>query len=115
MQKPAVQKISIFLRIDANSIENYFNPHAPARLDKRQLGQEFKNYLDNSVADATRHTSIAFKVLCCDSGTMRLMADPLIRTIRRHNQIQTKMKDAEFKKLKKKNLSLNTEYWLALT
>jgi hypothetical protein len=106
MRKIAKRKISIYLRIDANSINHYFNPHDPARLDKRQLGQEFKDYLDTSVANATRHTEIDFKVFCCETGTMRFMVDPLIKTIRRHYYLLQKIKEHEFHKFKKKNYSL---------
>ena len=88
MKKSSIPKISIYLKIDSNSINNYFNPHDPARLDRRQLGQEFKNYLDTAVANAGRHTTIDFKVFCCETGSMRFMVDPLMRTIRRHFQIQ---------------------------
>lgn len=106
MRKSATRKISIYLKIDSNSINNYFNPHDPARLDKRQLGQEFKDYLNNSVANAGRHTVIDFKVFCCESGTMRFMVDPLMKTIRRHFQIQKMLKEIEFHKFKKKNYIL---------
>jgi hypothetical protein len=106
MRKSATRKISIYLKIDANSINNYFNPHDPARLDKRQLGQEFKDYLNNTVANASRHTAIDFKVFCCESGSMRFMVDPLIKTIRRHFQILKMQKEIEFYKFKKKNYIL---------
>ncbi len=106
MRKSATRKISIYLRIDANSINNYFNPHDPARLDKRQLGQEFKDYLNNSLASAGRHTTIDFKVFCSESGSMQFMVEPLMKTIRRHYQIQKMQKKAEFYKFKKKNYIL---------
>lgn len=106
MSKSATRKISIYLRIDSNSINNYFNPHDPARLDKRQLGQEFKDYLNTSVANAGRFTLIDFKVFCCESGTMRFMVEPLIKTIRRHYYILQKIKEHEFHKFKKKNYVL---------
>jgi hypothetical protein len=73
MQKIAKRKISTYLRIDANSINHYFNPHDPARLDKRQLGQEFRYYLDTSVANACRQTHIDFKKFCCETGTILFM------------------------------------------
>lgn len=106
MSRSSIPKITIYLRIDSNSINNYFNPHDPARLDRRQLGQEFKDYLDTSVSNAGRHTTIDFKVFCCESGTMRFMVDPLIKTIRRHFQMRKMLKEAEFKKFKKKNYIL---------
>lgn len=106
MQKSTTRKISIYLRIDSNSINNYFNPHDPARLDRRQLGHEFRDYLDTSVADAGRHTIIDFKVFCCETGSMRFMVEPLVKTIRRHFQVKKKHKEIEFRKFKKKNYIL---------
>lgn len=106
MRKSAARKISIFLKIDSNSMNAYFNPHDPARLDKRQLSHDFQDYLNASIAGAGRHTSIDFKVFCCESGTMRFMVDPLVRTIRRHFQIQKMLKENEFRKFKKKNYVL---------
>jgi hypothetical protein len=106
MPKSFRSKVSIYLRIDANSINNYFNPHDPARLDKRQLGQEFKDYLNTAVSDASRYTKIDFKVFCCETGSMRFMVDPLIKTIRRHFRTQKMLKETEFRKFKKKNYIL---------
>lgn len=106
MPKSATKKISIFLKIDSDSINAYFNQHDPARLDRRQLGHDFQDYLNASVASARRDTIIDFKVFCCDSGNMRFMVDPLIRTIRRHYQIQKMLKEMEFRKFKRKNYIL---------
>jgi hypothetical protein len=106
MKNSSTRKISIFLRIDSNSINNYFNPHDPARLDRRQLGHEFRDYLNTSVMNAGRYTIIDFKVFCCENGSMRFMVDPLMRTIRRHFQMQKTLKEIEFNKFKKKNYIL---------
>jgi hypothetical protein len=106
MSKSATSKITIYLKIDDNSITDYFNPHDPARLDKRQLGHDFQDYLNASIACAGRHTIIDYKIFCSDSGSMRFMVDPLMRTIRRHFQIQKKLKETEFQKFKKKNYVL---------
>jgi hypothetical protein len=106
MSKSATSKITIYLKIDDNSITDYFNPHDPARLDKRQLGHDFQDYLNASIACAGRHTIIDYKIFCSDSGSMRFMIDPLMRTIRRHYQIQKKLKETEFRKFKRKNYVL---------
>jgi len=106
MSKSATRKISIYLKIDENSIDEYFNPHDPARLDKRQLGHDFQEYLNAAVAPAGRNTVIDYKVFCSESGGMRFMVDPLMRTIRRHFQIQKQLKEKEFQKFKKKNYIL---------
>ncbi|MGF2412680.1 hypothetical protein [Ferruginibacter sp.] len=106
MSKSAARKISIYLKIDENSINEYFNPHDPARLDKRQLGHDFQEYLNTAVAPARRNTIIDYKVFCSESGGMRFMVDPLMRTIRRHYKIQKLLKENEFKKFKRKNYVL---------
>ena len=106
MSKSTARKISIYLKIDENSITEYFNPHDPARLDKRQLSHDFQEYLTTSVACAGRHTEIDYKVFCSDSGSMRFMVEPLMRTIRRHFQIQKKIKENEFRRFKRKNYIL---------
>jgi hypothetical protein len=106
MSIPTTRKISVFLKIDENSLKDYFNPHDPARLDKRQLGHDFQDYLNASIACAGRNTLIDYKIFCSESGSMRFMVDPLMRTIRRHFQIQKQIKELEFQKFKKKNYVL---------
>lgn len=106
MKKSVNPKISIYLKIDENSINDYFNPHDPARLDKRQLSNNFQEYLNTSILTAGRFTHIDFKVFCSQSGGMRFMVDPLMRTIRRHYRIQKLLKENEFRKFKKKNYVL---------
>jgi hypothetical protein len=106
MPKLTSGKISVYLKIDENSITDYFNPHDPARLDKRQLSHDFQEYLNTSIACAGRQTAIDYKIFCSESGGMRFMVDPLMRTIRRHFQIKKILKEAEFKKFKRKNYVL---------
>ena len=102
----STRNISIFLNVDENSIRDYFNPHDPARLERRQLGQEFQNYLNGSVACAGRYTVIDYKVFCSQSGSMRFMVEPLMKAVRRHFQIKKMLKEVEFHKFKKKNYIL---------
>ncbi len=106
MSKPVTRKISVYLKIDENSINQYFNPHDPARLDKRQLSHDFQEYLNAAIAPAGRHTFIDYKIFCSESGAMRFMVEPLMRTIRRHFKIQKMLKETEFYKFKKKNYVL---------
>jgi len=106
MSKSTSRKISIYLKIDENSINEYFNPHDPARLDRRQLGHDFQEYLNASIACAGRHTAIDYKVFCSESGSMRFMVEPLMRTIHRHFRIKKILKEKEFQKFKRKNYIL---------
>jgi hypothetical protein len=106
MNKSASRKISIYIKIDENSISDYFNHHDPARLDNRQLSHDFQEYLNTSVACAGRNTVIDYKIFCSEVNGMRFMVEPLMRTIRRHFQIKKLLKGAEFKKFKRKNYAL---------
>ncbi len=106
MKLPHDQRISIFLSIDEKNVYSYFNPHDPAPLGKRQLSHDFQDYLDATFQTAGRRSIIDFKVFCNSSGNMRFIVEPLINTIRRHYQIQKKLKENEFKKFKKKNYIL---------
>jgi hypothetical protein len=105
MSKFTTRKISIYLKIDENSINEYFNPHDPGRLDIRQLGHDFQEYLNASVATAGRHTDIDYKIFCTHGG-MSFMVDPLMKTIRRHFHIKKMLKEVEFYKFKKRNFML---------
>jgi hypothetical protein len=100
------KRISIFLSVNAESIPKYYNSNDPAPLYSRQLGHEFQEYLNTSVAYAKRHTTINYKVFCGESSSMRFLVDPLIKTIRRHFQIKKELKEAEFRKFKKRNYIL---------
>jgi hypothetical protein len=106
MKQARTRRISIFLSADEKNVYSYFNPHDPAPLGRRQLSHDFQDYLNASVADAGRHSTIDFKVFCNSSGNMRFIVEPLINTIRRHFQVQKKLKEAEFKKFKKRNYIL---------
>jgi hypothetical protein len=102
----ASTRVSILLSLDHANIQSFFNPHDPAPLNRRQLSQDFQDYLDASLVGAGRYTKIDFKIFCGGSSNMRHMADPLINTIRRHFKIKKTLKEAEFKKFKKKNYYL---------
>lgn len=106
MKQARTRRISIFLSVDETNVYSYFNPHDPAPLGRRQLSHDFQEYLNASIEDAGRNSVIDFKVFCNSSGNMRFIVDPLIHTIRRHYQVQKKLKEAEFKKFKKRNYIL---------
>jgi hypothetical protein len=98
--------ISIFLSLDSDNIQSFFNPHDPAPLNRRQLSHDFQQYLDASLIGAGRYTKIDFKVFCGGSLGMRYMVDPLVNTIRRHFKIKKTLKESEFNRFKKKNYFL---------
>jgi hypothetical protein len=100
------QRISIFIAVNPKSIHEYFNVNDPAPLKYRQLSTEFQEYLNNSVANARRHTIINYKIFCGVSSSMRFLADPLMQAVRRHFAVRRMLKEQEFKKFKKRNYLL---------
>ncbi|MBL7741653.1 MAG: hypothetical protein JNK14_20710 [Chitinophagaceae bacterium] len=98
--KPLARRISIFLSVDSQTIAGYFNPHDPSPIYNRQLSYDFEEYLTNSVIGAKRFSTIRYKITC--SPEDKKITDPLIQAIRRHFSIKKAIKEAEFRKFKKK-------------
>jgi hypothetical protein len=108
MTRPDVsaKEVSIFLTVDSESISKYFNTNDPAPLYCRQLSHEFQAYLNASIATAKRNTVIDYKIFCGDSSSMQFLVEPLMQTIRRHFLIKKQIKEAEFRKFKRRNYGL---------
>ncbi|HEX7905425.1 MAG TPA: hypothetical protein VF487_16245 [Chitinophagaceae bacterium] len=98
--KPLDKRVSIFMTIDQHTISSHFNKHDPAPIYNRQLSQEFSEYLMNAVIEAKRYSTIRYKVSCLPED--RRFVDPVMQAVRRHFSIKKKLKEAEFKKFKKK-------------
>lgn len=75
--------LSIFIRLDEQTVHDYFNDHDPAPLYKRQLGQEFEHYIFNSVLTSKRNAVIRYKVICLQYSDKRFV-EPITRAIRSH-------------------------------
>ncbi len=105
-KKPHARKLSIYLSLDGDSIQKYFNPNDPGPLYCRQLSHDFQEYLDTSVATAGRHTLINYKVFCGEQTGMRFLIEPLLKTIRRHYTVKQELMEAQFARFKRKNFIL---------
>ncbi|MEO7924237.1 MAG: hypothetical protein ABIR30_11225 [Chitinophagaceae bacterium] len=105
-KRPHARKVSIYLSLDGDSIQKYFNPNDPGPLYCRQLSNNFQEYLNSSVATAGRHTLINYKVFCGEQTGMRFLIEPLLKTIRRHYTIKKNLMEAQFSRFKRKNLFL---------
>jgi hypothetical protein len=97
---PLAKRVSIFLTVDNSTISSYFNQHDPGPIYNRQLSFDFEEYLNNSVVNARRHSTIRYKVTCAPNE--KKYADPVLRAIKRHYQLKKTNKEAEFKRFKKK-------------
>lgn len=97
------RKVSIYLSLDGDSIQKYFNPNDPGPLYCRQLSTDFQEYLNSSVATAGRHTLINYKIFCGEQTGMRFLIEPLMKTIRRHYTIKKELMEAQFDRFKRRN------------
>lgn len=108
MEETAPDKINIYLAVDRQTINNYFNSHDPAPIYKRQLSHQLEEYIKTSVASAKRYSAIFYKFKCT-SEMDKHYAQPLIYAIRRHYSQKKQMREKEFKRFK------NRSWWLLVT
>lgn len=98
-------RINIFLTVDLQTINSYFNKHDPAPLYKRLLNHRFEEYIMTSVATARRHSVIFYK-LKCNNEINKQYAEPLMYAIRRHFAKKKQLSEAAFSRFKRKSLIL---------
>jgi len=99
---PLFKKINIFLKVNEQTIDEYFNINDPAPIYKRQLSQEFEEYIMNYEASIKRYSSVTYKLYCVQESDKEFV-DPLVHAIRRHFSLKKSIKEAEFKKFKRRN------------
>ena len=97
--------LSIYIRLDEQTVHGYFNDHDPAPLYKRQLGKEFENYIFNSVLTSKRNAVISYKVICLEYSDKRFVA-PITQAIRGHFNLKKFIKEEEFRKFKRRTFKL---------
>jgi hypothetical protein len=93
--------ISIFLTVDALTIEDYFNAHDPAPLYKRHLSHKFEQYIMSSVISSKRYSTIKYKFIY-KTLIDEQYAEPLILAIRNHFSEKKVLKENEFEKFKRR-------------
>lgn len=105
MINPLFKNINIYLSVDEKSIDQYFNQHDPAPSYRRQLSQEFEEYIMNYMIAAKRYSTIQYKFHCHNEKDKQYI-EPLTHAIRRHFSIRKTLKQAEFKRFKKRSYIL---------
>ncbi|MEP6748210.1 MAG: hypothetical protein ABJB86_10830 [Bacteroidota bacterium] len=100
MDKLLLKNITIFLTVDEQTIDSYFNAHDPSPIYKRQLSHEFEKYISSSIIAIKRYSVLHYKLVCSKESD-RQYVEPLIHSIRRHFSIQKVIKESEFRKFKK--------------
>lgn len=105
MSASLFKHINIYLSVNEKSFEEYFNQHDPASAYKRQLSPEFEDYIMNYVMAAKRYTTLQYK-FTCNKEEDKQFTEPLTHAIRRHFSIRKTLKEAEFKRFKKRSFIL---------
>lgn len=105
MSNPLFKHINIYLSVNEKTIDEYFNQHDPAPAYRRQLSLDFEGYITNNVIAAKRYTTLQYKFTCNDEYDKQY-TEPLIHAIRRHFSIRKTLKEAEFKRFKKRSFVL---------
>ncbi len=92
-------KINIFLTVDMETINNYFNGHDPAPIYKRQLSHQLEDYIRGTVSSAKRYSVIFYKFKCTNEKDKEY-AQPLMYAIRRHYSLKMDRRKKEFERFK---------------
>lgn len=105
MSNSLFKHINIYLSVNGSTIDQYFNENDPAPSYRRQLSLEFEGYILNNIIAAKRYTTLQYKFTCSKEEDKQYI-EPLVHAIRRHFSIRKTLKEAEFKRFKKRSLVL---------
>ena len=105
MKDSLFRKINIFLKVNDQTINSYFNPHDPAPIYKRQLSHQFEQYILNHSLTIKRYTAVTYKIVLESKSDAQLI-DPLVHAIRRNFSLKKAIAEAEFKKYKRRSYLL---------
>jgi hypothetical protein len=102
MNESLTRRISVFLSLNEENVYNYFNPHDPAPLYKRQLGNQIQDYIASAISSARRSSQIQFKVICSREADKKF-ADALMHAVKRHYMVKKAIKKSEFNRFKRRS------------
>src|SRR5690348_6244284 len=105
MSESISERINIFLTVDTQTINEYFNMHDPAPIYKRQLSHQLQDYIMACSRSAKRYSVIFYK-LKCTSEIDKEYAKPLMYSIRRHFALKKIIREKEFEKFKVRSWTL---------
>ena len=97
--------INVYVTLDQNVIQGYFNPHDPAPIYKRQLNHQFELYVMANVALFKRYDVIFYKFKYVNEIDKQY-AEPMMYAIRRHFNELKEHKIKSFEKFKRRNITM---------
>jgi hypothetical protein len=104
MSRSESKKIDLFLSVSRRTLNDYFNPHDPSPIYKKQLHHDFVKYITEALTTYTRYTTLRFKVSCNKED--KELVEPFMQALRRHYTVQEQLVIKEFRKFKKKSFKL---------
>ena len=104
MSRPVTNKIDLFLSVSRSTLKDYFNPHDPSPIYKKQLRNDFVTYLTEAVSTYTRYTMLRFKVSCNKDD--KELVEPVMHAVRRHYAAKEQLIRTEFRKFKRRSVKL---------
>jgi len=105
MSEAVSKTVSIFLTLDRQTLNEYFNVHDPAPIYMRQISHELEDYILESAGTAKRYSAIFYKFKC-SSEVDKQYAEPLIYAIRRHFSEKKQIREKDFERFKKRTWML---------
>jgi hypothetical protein len=95
-------RLNIYLTVNTQILNSYFNAHDPSPIYKRQLSHHLEDYITACVRSAKRYTVIFYKFKCT-SELDKQYAQPLMYAIRRHYLLKKTNREKEFQRFKKRS------------
>ncbi len=105
MNKPRPKKITIFLSLDQDIFNGYFNAQDPAPLYKRQLSHEFEKYIMLCTRFAKRDAVFYYKISYSNESDKQY-SEALMFAIRRHFSETKATVTTAFEKFKRRTYTL---------
>jgi hypothetical protein len=102
---PVSRRINIFLSLDRDIFNGYFNPQDPSPVYKRQLSQELEEYIMTFMRKTARSSVINYKISYTNERDIEY-AEPLVYAIRRHFSEARARAMVEFEKFKRRTYLL---------
>jgi hypothetical protein len=99
------EPVPVFLTVGQQTLAEHFNPNDPAPIYKRQLSQEFEQYIMLATVTARRFSPFQYRVTC-RSEQDRQYVEPLIYSIKRHFESRKASRQSAFERFKRRNYVL---------
>jgi hypothetical protein len=93
-------KINIPFSVNRDTIGDFFNPHDPSPMYKRQLHPHMAGYILSAATAHRRYSRIQYKIHCAEQD--KELIDPFMQAVHRHFKTLERNKRTDFRQFKKR-------------